>query len=87
MVTGWLAAIVYGHPRLTLGVDLVIRLPTKSASTFTALRPAEEFCVPPVEVVAKETTLRRDRMKQCFSAVAAGANAMNGAPATILLLL
>ena len=26
MVTGGLAAVVYGHPRLTLDVDLVIRL-------------------------------------------------------------
>lgn len=55
MVTGGLAAIVYGHPRLTLDVDLVIRLPAKSASTFTALWAADEFHVPPVEVVAEES--------------------------------
>ena len=55
MVTGGLAAIVYGHPRLTLDVDLVIRLGAKSAGTFTALWPADEFYVPPVEVVAEES--------------------------------
>jgi hypothetical protein len=55
MVTGGLAAIVYGHPRLTLDVDLVIRLPSESASVFTALWPADEFYVPPVEVVAEES--------------------------------
>ena len=56
MVTGGLAAIVYGHPRLTLGVDLVIRLPATSARAFTALWPADEFYVPPVEVVAEESS-------------------------------
>jgi hypothetical protein len=55
MVTGGLAAIVYGHPRLTLDVDLVIRLPAKSVSAFTALWSADEFYVPPVEVVAEES--------------------------------
>jgi hypothetical protein len=55
MVTGGLAAIVYGHPRLTLDVDLVIRLPAKSVSTFTSLWSADEFYVPPVEVVAEES--------------------------------
>lgn len=56
MVTGGLAAIVYGHPRLTLDVDLVLRMPSTSASTFTALWPADEFYVPPVEVVAEESS-------------------------------
>jgi len=55
MVTGGLAAIVYGHPRLTLDVDLVIRLNAQSAGTFTALWPTDEFYVPPVEVVAEES--------------------------------
>ena len=55
MVTGGLAAIMYGHPRLTLDVDLVIRLGAKSAGAFTALWPADEFYVPPVEVVAEES--------------------------------
>lgn len=55
MVTGGLAAIVYGHPRLTLDVDLVIRLSAQSAGTFTALWPTDEFYVPPVEVVAEES--------------------------------
>lgn len=55
MVTGGLAAIVYGHPRLTLDVDLVIRLPAQAAGTFTALWRTDEFYVPPVEVVAEES--------------------------------
>lgn len=43
------------HPRLTLDVDLVIRLPATIASTFIALWPADEFYVPPVAVVAEES--------------------------------
>jgi hypothetical protein len=37
MVTGGLAAVVYGHPRLTLDVDLVIRLETRESVGFAAL--------------------------------------------------
>lgn len=55
MVTGGLAAIVYGHPRLTLDVDLVIRLPATSAGAFAALWPTDGFYVPPVEVIAEES--------------------------------
>ncbi len=32
MVTGGLAAVVYGHPRLTLDVDLVLRLAPREAA-------------------------------------------------------
>ena len=51
MVTGGLAAVVYGHPRLTLDVDLVIRLSATDAVVFAALWPANEFCSPPAEVI------------------------------------
>ncbi len=33
MATGGLAAVVYGHPRLTLDVDLVIRLARHEVDT------------------------------------------------------
>jgi hypothetical protein len=54
MVTGGLAAVVYGHPRLTLDVDLVIRLTKRESQAFAALWPPEEFYCPPVEVIAAE---------------------------------
>ena len=54
MVTGGLAAVVYGHPRLTLDVDLVIRLTPRDAAAFAALWPSNEFYCPPVEVIAEE---------------------------------
>ncbi len=54
MVTGGLAAVVYGHPRLTLDVDLVIRLSSREAAVFATLWPPDEFYVPPAEVIEQE---------------------------------
>jgi hypothetical protein len=53
-VTGGLAAIVYGHPRLTLDVDLVIRLGAMDAIPFAALWSPNEFYCPPAEVIEEE---------------------------------
>jgi hypothetical protein len=39
-VTGGLAAVVYGHPRLALDVDLAIRLTPPGAHAFAALWPS-----------------------------------------------
>lgn len=54
MVTGGLAAVVYGHPRLTLDVDLVIRLAPLDAPRFAALWSPDEFYGPPVEAILEE---------------------------------
>ena len=54
MVTGGLAAVVYGHPRLTLDVDLVIRLAPGDAEPFAALWSPDDFYCPPIEVIAEE---------------------------------
>lgn len=54
MVTGGLAAVVYGHPRLTLDVDLVMRLSARDAAAFVALWPPAEFYSPSVEVIEAE---------------------------------
>ena len=54
MVTGGLAAVVYGHPRLTLDVDLVIRLAPKDAPRFAALWSPDEFYGPPIEAILEE---------------------------------
>lgn len=54
MVTGGLAAVVYGHPRLTLDVDLVIRFAPNDAAAFATLWPADTFYCPPVSVIIKE---------------------------------
>lgn len=54
VVTGGLAAIVYGHPRLTLDVDLIIRMRAGSATAFAELWPPDAYYCPPVEVVEHE---------------------------------
>jgi len=54
VVTGGLAAIVYGHPRLTLDVDLVIRLGAGSVTAFAELWPSDAYYCPPTEVVEQE---------------------------------
>ena len=55
MVTGGLASVIYGHPRLTLDIDLVIRLEPSMAAEFSRLWSAAEFYVPPVEVIVEES--------------------------------
>jgi hypothetical protein len=54
MVTGSVAAMIYGEPRLTHDVDLVIALDAKAAAGFAALFPDEDFYCPPVEVLELE---------------------------------
>jgi hypothetical protein len=54
MATGAVAAIVYGEPRLTLDLDLVLALAPRGAAGFAAAFPADEFYVPPVEAIERE---------------------------------
>jgi hypothetical protein len=59
MVTGGLASVIYGQPRLTLDVDLVLRLSAAQAEPFSRLWPPAEFYVPPLEVLLEESQLSR----------------------------
>lgn len=54
MATGAVAAIVYGEPRLTLDLDLVLWLSPPDAGRFAAGYPPGEFYVPPIEVIQRE---------------------------------
>jgi hypothetical protein len=54
MATGAVAAVVYGEPRLTLDLDLVLRIRPTDIAGFTAAFPAAEFYVPPVEAIERE---------------------------------
>ncbi len=55
MVTGGLASVIYGQPRLTLDIDLVLRLPEHLAGRFVEHWPAESFYTPPLEVLLEES--------------------------------
>ena len=54
MVSGSLASVHYGEPRLTLDVDLVVHLAEAEIATLAPLFPFEEFYLPPVDVIAAE---------------------------------
>lgn len=54
MVTGATAAIVYGKPRYTNDVDIVIVLPADAAGKMHAAFPGDQFYVPPVETIRAE---------------------------------
>jgi hypothetical protein len=54
MVSGSLASVHYGEPRLTMNVDVVVHVNESEAGTLAALFPASDFYVPPPEVVAVE---------------------------------
>ena len=57
MVTGAVASIAYGEPRLTHDIDLVLELSDEGAEKIRNAFPLEEFYCPPVEVIKVE--LRR----------------------------
>ena len=54
MVTGGLAAIIYGEPRLTNDVDIVLQLEPGAAERLIAAYPAPAYYTPPIEVVRVE---------------------------------
>jgi hypothetical protein len=58
MISGGVAAIIYGEPRLTTDIDLVIALPEGVISGFHAIFDPEEFYVPPIEVMHLEARRR-----------------------------
>ena len=55
LVTGGVASVVYGEPRLTRDIDLVIELRPRDARRFAEAWSTEEFYVPPVEVIEEES--------------------------------
>jgi len=58
MVTGGVAAIVYGEPRLTQDLDVVVVSDPSRAADLAAQFPPDRFYCPPVEAIAEEA--RRD---------------------------
>jgi hypothetical protein len=54
MVTGGLAAIVYGEPRLTNDVDVVVDVRPDDVERLIAAFPGTAYYVPPAEVIREE---------------------------------
>jgi hypothetical protein len=54
-LVGGMAAIAYGRPRLTLDADLVLALLPSRIAHLAMIFPAEEFYLPPEEVLIAET--------------------------------
>jgi len=54
MIVGSVACAIYGEPRLTRDLDLVISLSPTSAASFSGLFDTNDFYVPPVEIISQE---------------------------------
>ena len=54
MITGSTASILYGEPRLTNDIDLVVELHTEDIQKLVNTFPAHEFYCPPLEVIRLE---------------------------------
>jgi hypothetical protein len=54
IITGSVAAIFYGEPRLTLDVDLVVFLNDKDIARLANFFPSGDFYLPPPEIIAAE---------------------------------
>lgn len=54
IVTGAVASIIYGEPRLTHDVDLVIELNKDDIADFVSAFPLKEFYCPPEEIINVE---------------------------------
>lgn len=59
LVSGSVAAMLYGEPRITHDVELLLFLPADRVREFAGLFPKSDFYVPPVEVLLTEND--RDR--------------------------
>ncbi len=54
MITGAVASIIYGEPRLTNDIDLVINMNSDDVESFSNTFPIEDFYCPPQEVIRLE---------------------------------
>jgi hypothetical protein len=56
MVTGSVASIVYGEPRMTHDIDLVIKLSDADVAGLSKVFPDDQFYCPPSDVILSETS-------------------------------
>lgn len=53
-ITGSVAASIYGEPRLTADIDVVLMLEARAINRFTQAFPEEAYYVPPLEMIHAE---------------------------------
>jgi hypothetical protein len=63
IVTGSTAGILYGEPRMTHDIDIVVALSSRDIRAFVDAFPLEEFYCPPEDVIAIE--VRRGQRGHC----------------------
>jgi len=51
MVTGAVASILYGEPRLTHDIDLVVEMTKESVNEIAQAFPSDQFYCPPIEII------------------------------------
>lgn len=54
MVTGAVASIIYGEPRITHDIDLVVELNNKNAEALANKFPLDVFYCPPIDIIRLE---------------------------------
>jgi len=65
-ISGSVAAMLYGEPRVTHDIDLVAFLRASDIAKLPQLFPAPEFYVPPAEVIAAEVSRQQHG---CFNVI------------------
>lgn len=55
MVSGGVAAIYYGEPRLTNDIDIIVAIGRQDIDALTRAFPQTDFYCPPIEVILEET--------------------------------
>lgn len=59
IITGAVASTIYGEPRLTHDLDLVLELEPEDAEKFAGMFPIEDFYCPPPEIIRLEVRRRQ----------------------------
>lgn len=54
-VTGSVAAIIYGEPRMTHDIDLIITIRSGEITKFISAFPAQKFYIPPEDIIRIES--------------------------------
>lgn len=54
LISGSVAAMLYGEPRVTLDIDFVVFLGAEDVARLPAIYPEPQFYVPPLDVMAAE---------------------------------